>query len=83
MVGGGPAEAFDFTDSLKQSFPWLVAIALLITYGVLLLLFRAVVLPLKAIFMNLLSVAAANGALVVISQHGLRGVFVVKDVERV
>ncbi|MEK7817480.1 MAG: MMPL family transporter, partial [Actinomycetota bacterium] len=70
MVGGGPAEAVDFTDSLKQSFPWLVAVVLLITYGVLLLLFRSVVLPLKAIFMNLLSVAAAYGALVVIFQHG-------------
>lgn len=70
LVGGGPAEAVDFTDVLASSFPYLMAAVLVITYFVLLLLFRSVILPLKAIFMNLLSVSAAFGVLVLVFQDG-------------
>jgi RND superfamily putative drug exporter len=70
-VGGSAAEAVDFTALLKHSFPYLLAAVLAITYFVLMLLFRSVVLPLKAIFMNLLSVAAAYGVLVLIFQEGI------------
>lgn len=70
MVGGGPAEAIDFTDLLVSSFPWLMAAVLTITYLVLLFLFRSILLPLKAIFMNMLSVGAAFGLLVLIFQDG-------------
>lgn len=69
-VGGSAAEIVDFTDMLKDAFPFLVGAVLLITYIVLLLLFRSLVIPLKAIFMNLLSVAAAYGVLVMIFQKG-------------
>lgn len=70
LVGGGPAESVDFTDKLVHSFPYLVGAVLVITYFVLLLLFRSVILPLKAIFMNLLSVSAAFGVLVLVFQYG-------------
>lgn len=70
LVGGGPAEAVDFSDSMSHSFPYLVAAVLIITYMVLLLLFRSLILPLKAIFMNLLSVSAAYGVLVLVFQEG-------------
>ncbi|MDO8736532.1 MAG: MMPL family transporter [Thermoleophilia bacterium] len=70
LVGGGPAEAVDFTDMLVHSFPYLMGAVLVITYFVLLLLFRSVILPLKAIFMNLLSVSAAFGVLVLVFQDG-------------
>ena len=70
LVGGGPAEAVDFTDMLATSFPYLMVAVLVITYFVLLLLFRSVILPLKAIFMNLLSVSAAFGVLVLVFQDG-------------
>ncbi|MHB8923243.1 MAG: MMPL family transporter [Thermoleophilia bacterium] len=70
LVGGGPAEAVDFTEKLVGSFPYLVAAVLIITYLVLLLLFRSVLLPLKAILMNLLSVSAAFGLLVLVFQDG-------------
>jgi len=70
LVGGGPAEAVDFTDKLASSFPYLMGAVLVITYFVLLLLFRSVILPLKAIFMNLLSVSAAFGVLVLVFQEG-------------
>ncbi|MHB1390293.1 MAG: MMPL family transporter [Thermoleophilia bacterium] len=70
LVGGAPAEAVDFTDKLVGSFPYLVVAVLIITYLVLLLLFRSVLLPLKAILMNLLSVSAAFGLLVLVFQDG-------------
>ncbi len=70
LVGGGPAEAVDFTDMLADSFPYLMVAVLVITYFVLLFLFRSVILPLKAIFMNLLSVSAAFGVLVLVFQDG-------------
>lgn len=70
LVGGGPAEAIDFTDVLTSSFPWLMGAVLAITYLVLLFLFRSILLPLKAIFMNLLSVGAAFGLLVLVFQDG-------------
>lgn len=70
LVGGGPAEAVDFTDVLVRSFPCLMVAVLIITYVVLLLLFRSVILPLKAIFMNLLSVSASFGVLVLVFQDG-------------
>ncbi|MHB9112247.1 MAG: MMPL family transporter [Thermoleophilia bacterium] len=70
LVGGGPAEAVDFTDKLVSSFPYLMGAVLVITYVVLLFLFRSVILPLKAIFMNLLSVSAAFGVLVLVFQEG-------------
>lgn len=69
-VGGSAAEVVDFTDMLTGAFPYLLAAVLVITYMVLLLLFRSVILPLKAIFMNILSVAAAYGVLVLVFQEG-------------
>ena len=54
-----------------QRFPWLVLAVLVITYLVLLRAFRSVVLPLKAVLMNLLSVGAAYGVLVLVFQHGV------------
>ena len=70
LVGGGQAEAVDFTDMLSRTFPFLMAAVLIITYLVLLLMFRSLILPLKAIFMNLLSVSAAFGVLVLVFQDG-------------
>jgi uncharacterized membrane protein YdfJ with MMPL/SSD domain len=64
-VGGAPAQGLDFLDRAYSAFPW-VAIALLVaTYLVLLRAFRSLLLPLKAVLLNLLSVGAAYGLLVV------------------
>jgi RND superfamily putative drug exporter len=67
---GAPAFGVDFTAKAYGAFPWLVAAVLLITYFVLLRAFRSVVLPLKAVLLNLLSVSAAYGVLVLAFQHG-------------
>jgi RND superfamily putative drug exporter len=70
LVGGGTAEIVDTVDRMYGEFPRAVALIVVATYLVLLLLFRSVVLPLKAIVMNTLSILASYGALVFIFQDG-------------
>jgi putative drug exporter of the RND superfamily len=70
LVDGGTAGDIDYVNSLYTDFPKAVLIVALTTYIVLLLLFRSLVLPLKAILMNTLSILASYGALVVIFQGG-------------
>jgi RND superfamily putative drug exporter len=70
LVDGGTAGGIDYVDSLYTDFPKAVVVVALTTYIVLLLLFRSLVLPLKAILMNTLSILASYGALVVIFQNG-------------
>ena len=71
LLTGAPAFGLDFKDKAYGAFPWLVAAVLAITYLVLLRAFRSIVLPLKAVLVNLLSVAAAYGVLVLVFQHGI------------
>jgi RND superfamily putative drug exporter len=70
LVDGGSAGNIDYVDSLYSDFPVAVLVVALVTYVVLLILFRSLVLPLKAILMNTLSILASYGALVVIFQDG-------------
>ena len=70
LVDGGSAGNLDYVSSLYTDFPLAVLVVAITTYIVLLLLFRSVVLPLKAIIMNTLSILASYGALVVIFQNG-------------
>ena len=69
-VDGGAADLKDILDSLYSRFPYVVAGVLLITYLSLMLLFRSLVLPLKAVVLNVLSIFAAYGALVFVFQDG-------------
>ena len=69
-VGGGTAEIVDVVDEMYAQFPWAVALIVVATYLVLLMLFRSVLLPLKAIAMNTLSILASYGALVWVFQDG-------------
>jgi uncharacterized membrane protein YdfJ with MMPL/SSD domain len=70
VVTGAPAFGVDFIGQAYGAFPWLVAAVLVISYFLLLRAFRSVVLPIKAVFMNLLSVAATYGVLVLCFEHG-------------
>jgi uncharacterized membrane protein YdfJ with MMPL/SSD domain len=69
-VGGGPAGGVDFLDKTYSAFPWLVAAVLILTYFLLLRAFRSLLLPLKAIVLNLFSVGAAFGIMVAAFQWG-------------
>ena len=70
LVDGSTAGDMDYVTSLYTDFPIAVLIVAITTYVVLLMLFRSLVLPLKAILMNTLSILASYGALVVIFQGG-------------
>ena len=70
LVDGGTAADMDYVSSLYTDFPYALLVIAVTTYVALLLLFRSVLLPLKAIIMNTLSIAACYGALVVIFQNG-------------
>jgi len=71
LVGGGPAQGVDYLSRAYSVFPWLIAGVLVLTYLILLRGFRSVLLPLKAVMLNLLSVAAVYGLLVVVFRWGV------------
>jgi RND superfamily putative drug exporter len=70
LAGGGPPGGVDFLDMTYGAFPWLVLAVLLATYILLVRAFRSLLLPLKAILMNLLSIGAAYGLLVLAFKAG-------------
>lgn len=70
LVDGGTAGIIDYVNTLYGAFPWALLLVALITYVALALLFRSLVLPLKALLMNMLSIVASYGALVFIFQEG-------------
>src|SRR5262249_34891652 len=71
LAGGGPPQGVDFLTRAYTYFPWLVGAVLVLTYVLLLRAFRSILLPLKAVILNLLSVAASYGMLVVFFNWGV------------
>jgi RND superfamily putative drug exporter len=70
QVGGATAFNKDFIELVSGSMWKILLFVLVFSYIVLFLLLRSVLLPLKAVLMNLLSVAAAYGVLVMVFQYG-------------
>ncbi|HEX6547880.1 MAG TPA: MMPL family transporter [Candidatus Dormibacteraeota bacterium] len=70
LVGGDTAIDMDVIQFIEQRTPVAVGFVILVTYFVLFLLTGSVVLPLKAVLMNLLSIGASFGAMVWIFQQG-------------
>src|SRR6266511_1888203 len=70
FAGGGPPGGVDFLDLTYGAFPWLVLAVLLLTYVLLVRAFRSLILPLKAIVMNMLAIGAAYGVLVAVFKWG-------------
>jgi uncharacterized membrane protein YdfJ with MMPL/SSD domain len=70
LVGGYPAEHYDFDKTVYDQFPLLLGLSLLMTFGILLLVFRSLLLPIKAIILNLASLVAAYGVLTFVFQFG-------------
>jgi uncharacterized membrane protein YdfJ with MMPL/SSD domain len=69
-VGGATGYSDDFVDLVSGSLWKILLFVMAFSYLVLLVLLRSVLLPLKAVLMNLLSVAAAYGVLVAVFQYG-------------
>ncbi len=59
-----------FANLIGQRLPWLIATVVLLSMLLLLMVFRSVVIAIKAALMNLLSISAAYGVLVLVCQHG-------------
>ncbi len=70
-VTGASAQWKDGTDRMKSTLPLVVAFVLVFAFGLVLVAFRSLVVAAKSIVLNLLSVAAAYGVLVIVFQHGV------------
>ena len=69
-LGGVPAVDRDFVHAIYGNFPYLLAFVLILTLILLTRAFRSIVLAVKAVILNLLSLAAAFGLIVIIFQNG-------------
>jgi RND superfamily putative drug exporter len=70
MIGGAASQNRDFNETVARNLPRVIAIVMALTFLVLVLLFRSILLPLKAVVMTLLSALAAYGVLVMVFQWG-------------
>jgi uncharacterized membrane protein YdfJ with MMPL/SSD domain len=69
-VTGAAASSTDFRDQLKNRLPLIFGFVFALTFIIMLFTFRSIVIPIKAILLNLLSVGAAYGVLVLVFQEG-------------
>ncbi|HMO52991.1 MAG TPA: MMPL family transporter [Tepidiformaceae bacterium] len=70
-VGGGTAANVDYIDTMNRYLPIVIGFVLTLSFVLLLMVFRSIVIPVKAIIMNLLSVGAAYGMVVLVFQEGV------------
>jgi RND superfamily putative drug exporter len=84
LVGGQTSEAIDYFDAVTDPAPIVFAFVLGLTLVLLTLVFRSVVIAAKAVVLNLLSVGAAYGLLVLVFQHGVgAGLFGFEQVDAI
>ena len=69
-LGGVAAEERDFVHAVYGNFPYVLGFVVLLTFVLLMRAFRSIVLPLKAVILNLISLACAFGVVVFIFQQG-------------
>jgi uncharacterized membrane protein YdfJ with MMPL/SSD domain len=70
-VTGETAGSKDFNDQMASTIPFVFGFVIIFAFLLLLVTFRSLVIPIKAIVLNLLSVGAAYGVLVLVFQHGI------------
>jgi uncharacterized membrane protein YdfJ with MMPL/SSD domain len=68
-VAGQTAGTHDFNEQMKSRMPYVILFVLALAFMLLLATFRSIVIPITAILLNLLSVGAAYGILVLVFQH--------------
>ena len=73
LVGGTTAILTDFTGVLSQKLPLFIGLVVGLSFLLLAVVFRSLVIPLTAAVMNLLSIGAAFGVVVAVFQHGTLG----------
>jgi len=70
LVGGRPAVDLDLLNGLRDRLPWMVLLVVTVTIVLLFLAFGSVLLPLKAVLMNVVSIGASFGVVVWVFQDG-------------
>lgn len=70
LATGGPPFVVDFADYTSERLPFFIAAVLVLSFLLLLIVFHSIVVPLKAVLMNLLSIGASFGAMVAVFQWG-------------
>jgi putative drug exporter of the RND superfamily len=75
LVGGTTSETIDYLDTVTDPAPLVFAFVLGLSFVLLTVAFRSIVIALTAIALNLLSVGAAYGLLVLVFQHGIAADF--------
>jgi RND superfamily putative drug exporter len=70
LVGGQTAELVDLTDRIDARLPWCIGAVILGAFLLLMMVFRSILVPLKAAIMNLFSIGAAYGVIVAVFQWG-------------
>jgi putative drug exporter of the RND superfamily len=73
LVGGETAGSVDASSYLSRRLPWVIGAVLLLSFLLLMAVFRSLAIPLKAVVVNLLSVGAAYGVIVAVFQWGWLG----------
>jgi RND superfamily putative drug exporter len=73
MVGGTTAATADFADAVANRLPLFIAVVIGLSALLLLLVFRSLLIPVKAALLNVLSVGAALGVITLVFQHGVLG----------
>ena len=71
LTTGGPAFVVDFSDYMSDKLPIFFAAVLLLSFLLLMTVFHSVVVPLKAVIVNMLSIGASFGAMVAVFQWGI------------
>jgi RND superfamily putative drug exporter len=69
-VGGPTATFIDLSDRIAERLPWFIGLVVLLSFLLLMIVFRSILVPLKAALMNLLSIGAAYGVMVAVFQKG-------------
>jgi putative drug exporter of the RND superfamily len=78
LVGGETAAGIDASSNLSQRLPLVIGLVILLSFFLLMMVFRSIAIPLKAAAMNLLSIGSAYGAIVAVYQWGwLSSIFAV------
>jgi putative drug exporter of the RND superfamily len=69
-VGGATATFIDLSERVTNALPWFIGAVVLLSFLLLMVVFRSILVPLKAAVLNLLSIGAAYGVIVAIFQWG-------------
>ena len=79
-IGGAPAQGFDLINQIKKTFPVIAIFAILLSFLLLRRYLQSLLIPIKAIFLDLISIAAAIGTVVFFMNRGI-GVYKLDQVE--